>query len=239
MKPVLYTMAAVNVVLIAACGYFALMPSGSSRLAESIISRPRFSPDSSTSGAARGGASDQTETGADSLSPSTAARETPGKSIPAGPVSGEAASSFSQEGTRYVSNDGSAAAVSDAAAPRAVPQTVSYNDVVQRSASYSATAVAAPAIVAAAPRNDAPPVAVPLAFTTSAEGATPSQAGVLNRLQNEFVNNVGGQNGNPNDPAYAQAWRAAQALSDSDYEQQFGVQAFVAAQLAQTHGGAQ
>ena len=111
-----------------------------------------------------------------------------------------------------------------------------------RQASFTQTADRSPSFDPAADHasaNDAPRVvAVPLAFTTSAEGATPSQAAALGRLENDFADDLGGPNQNPDDPAYAQNWQAAQALSDANFAQQFGWQAFVKAQLAQVHGGA-
>jgi hypothetical protein len=80
--------------------------------------------------------------------------------------------------------------------------------------------------------------AVPLAFTTPADGATPAQAATLGRLQSEFATAVNSQGQSSTDPAYAQTWQAAQELSDSNYEQQFGTEAFIQAQLAQAHGRA-
>jgi hypothetical protein len=49
---------------------------------------------------------------------------------------------------------------------------------------------------------------------------------------------VNGANKQPNSPAYTSVWQSAQELSDSNYAQQFGTQAFINAQLAQVHGGA-
>jgi hypothetical protein len=88
--------------------------------------------------------------------------------------------------------------------------------------------------------NDLPPViTVPLAFTTRADGATRAQAAALGRLESAFAAALAGPARNPDDPAYAKAWRAAQTLSDSNFEQQFGTRAFIEAQLAQYHGGIQ
>jgi len=83
-----------------------------------------------------------------------------------------------------------------------------------------------------------PNAATPLALTTSPEGATPSQAAALGRLQNDFVESVSRQGQNFESGAYAKTWQAAQALSDSNFAQQFGSEAFIEAQLAQFHGGA-
>jgi hypothetical protein len=78
-------------------------------------------------------------------------------------------------------------------------------------------------------------VSVPLALTTPPEGATQRQATVLNRLQDDFDGTMNTQSANSNSPAYAQAWQKAQLQSDWNFRQQFGTQAFIAAQLAQTH----
>lgn len=82
-------------------------------------------------------------------------------------------------------------------------------------------------------------VSVPLAFTTSDEGATPSQGAALDRIRRDFNDNIASQKLGPDAPGYGEAWRAAQEVSDSTYEQQFGADAFIAAQLARVHGGLQ
>ncbi|MGA3169507.1 MAG: hypothetical protein ABSE62_00695 [Chthoniobacteraceae bacterium] len=82
-----------------------------------------------------------------------------------------------------------------------------------------------------------PAASTPLALTTPADGATPSQAAVLQRLQNDFVSSVSTPGQNFDSAAYAKTWRVAQELSDSNFAQQFGSEAFIEAQLAQVHGG--
>jgi hypothetical protein len=122
---------------------------------------------------------------------------------------------------------------------------VSPNNIPGRSeSSPSTTQDAQSNAVALTPATDnaasvlPPGVSVPLAFTTSPEGATPGQAATLDRLQRVFASRVNGANKQPNSPAYTSVWQSAQELSDSNYAQQFGTQAFINAQLAQVHGGA-
>jgi hypothetical protein len=43
------------------------------------------------------------------------------------------------------------------------------------------------------------------------------------------------QGANPTTPAYAHAWQVAQQQNDWSFRQQFGTEAFIAAQLAQVH----
>jgi hypothetical protein len=99
----------------------------------------------------------------------------------------------------------------------------------------SSTPVSAVPAVAATTQS----AQVPVAFTSQGDAQTssPAQNAVRQRIQQEFVNNVGTQS-NPSDPAYLQRWQSAQALADQQYEQQFGTQAFVTHQLAQYHAGA-
>ena len=81
-------------------------------------------------------------------------------------------------------------------------------------------------------------ISVPLAFTTPDDGAMPSQQAALERLRSEFASTVGDQGADPNSAAYARLWRQEQATNDSTYEQQFGTEAFIEAQLLQVHSGA-
>jgi hypothetical protein len=81
-------------------------------------------------------------------------------------------------------------------------------------------------------------IAVPLAFTTPDDGATPSQQAALDRLRSEFAGSLDAQGTDPNSSEYARLWRQEQEANDSSFEQQFGTQAFIEAQLAQAHGGA-
>jgi len=92
---------------------------------------------------------------------------------------------------------------------------------------------------ASGPTNQKPQdVAIPLAFTTPDDAATPSQQAALERLRSEFASEIGSQGGDPNSLEYARLWRQEQATNDSSFEQQFGTQAFIDAQLAQDHSGA-
>jgi len=61
---------------------------------------------------------------------------------------------------------------------------------------------------------------VPLAFRPLAPAlstSNPQLANSLQMLQQNFLNALGGQNQNPNDPAYADRWDAAQLQSDDQY----------------------
>ncbi len=55
---------------------------------------------------------------------------------------------------------------------------------------------------------------------------------VLDQLRRDFIEAVGGQNQDANDPAYPQRWRQAQTQSDRRFMQQYGAQAFQKYQLA-------
>ncbi len=61
---------------------------------------------------------------------------------------------------------------------------------------------------------------------------TPQQLAQLESLRQEFVNDVGGTNQDPNDPAYLQRWREAQPANDGRFKMLFGWQAFVQQQLS-------
>jgi len=218
MRPVLFTMAAVNVVLLGVCGYLLLVPAGGPRIIAAILSQAhpsteivqRFVP-ASVSQEQRSNASLQKPV-------------TPRRVILAASATGDVVSSFAEE-RRSASLEADGNTGEDGVLE-------ARQDGRQRASFGQAAGQFAPV------NEAAPAVSVPLAFTTPADGATPSQAAVLGRLQKEFVDNIGGPNQNPNDPAYAPAWQAAQAVSDSNFEEQFGTQAFVQAQLAQVHGGA-
>jgi hypothetical protein len=114
------------------------------------------------------------------------------------------------------------------------PQPAFFSQMVTRSTSFAPV----DAYVNGPATATTPDVTIPLAYTTSTDGATPSQAATLYRVQKDFADDLAAQGQSPDDLAYARAWRAAQTLSDSHFEQQFGAQAFIQAQLAQVHGGA-
>lgn len=56
---------------------------------------------------------------------------------------------------------------------------------------------------------------------------TESQAQVVNNLRQEFVNNIGGTNQNPDDPAYLQRFLQAQGQSDAMLEAYIGYNAYM------------
>jgi len=75
-----------------------------------------------------------------------------------------------------------------------------------------------------------PGVSVPLAFRPippEVAGSNPQLAATVQALQQNFVNAVGGQNQDPNDPAYLQRWTVAQRNIDEQYRIQIGYPAFL------------
>lgn len=81
-------------------------------------------------------------------------------------------------------------------------------------------------------------VAIPLAYTTPDDGTTPSQQAALGRLRNDFANSINSLGADPSSPEYKRVWQQEQEMNDSRFEQQFGTEAFIQAQLAQYHQGA-
>jgi hypothetical protein len=70
----------------------------------------------------------------------------------------------------------------------------------------------------------------------SAGSSTPApvsaaEQAILDRIQNNFVQAVGGANQDPNDPAYLERWQAAQQVSDAEYKKFFGGRAYVQRQM--------
>jgi len=84
---------------------------------------------------------------------------------------------------------------------------------------------AAPAPVVGGANGNSRGVAVPAATLNDAQKA--AIAGV----QNEFANQLSGTTQNPNDPAYAQQWEAAQRLADDQLREMLGDEAFNQYQL--------
>jgi len=79
-----------------------------------------------------------------------------------------------------------------------------------------------------------PAALIPLAFRPlppQVAAANPQLANALQGLQQNFVQAIGGQNQNPNDPAYYQRWVAAQANIDEQYRLLVGNQAFLIEQM--------
>jgi len=246
MKPVLYTMAALNFLLLGACACL-LLPAAGSHLAASIF--PGFSSSSQPRANADAAAQARSLTAA----PATAAVKQPGAPSDAAPAyatsadskgviiaasaSGVPAPFLDREQFAAARAVESAAAAQFAAPSAAQPASAAAQPVREFSGGPVESRVVS--INSAAAAADSPaPAAVPVAFTTSDEGATPAQAAALGRLQKDFAGTVNSSpNQNPNSAVYAQTWQAAQAASDANFAQQFGWQAFVQAQLAQAHGG--
>jgi hypothetical protein len=88
------------------------------------------------------------------------------------------------------------------------------------------------ALPAAAPTPQAK-AAVPLAFLepTPAMSTDPRQMAMLQDLRTNFINDAGGPNQDPADPAYLHRWETAQEISDDQFRARFGWEAFVAQQL--------
>jgi hypothetical protein len=240
-KRFLYTVAVLNTALLGVCAYLFLAPSsGGSGTVPVFTASKSFAPASAIPDQpGLAGAAFQPR----SIQPapdSVPGREPAARVVLAASVSGEPDGRPAQPGrvTDSWSSDPEENSVHDSG-PVMLAPTILEAATSTQSAVHIGSASFAAAVTSPAAASDVRAPAVPLAFTTSANGATPSQAAALGRLQQGFVNDLGGQNQNPNTPAYAQSWQAAQALSDSNYAQQFGWQAFVQAQLAQVHGGAQ
>jgi hypothetical protein len=228
-KPILSVMAAANILLLAVCGYMLLRqpespllnPSGDSAshgdsslaLPNSVSARPAESV----------------------ISAPLPARNSTAVGIPATAFNGDTyhASRPDSEVGQLVESSQSPVGQDDNSNDSAV--SVASPEVHQ---TYTATSAIAGKVSEAAEAIVAPQNAsVPLALTTSADGATPSQAAALDHLRQDFVNTVAG-NGQPFDSqAYVRTWQNAQQSSDSNFAQQFGTEAFIEAQLAQYHGG--
>ena len=74
------------------------------------------------------------------------------------------------------------------------------------------------------------PVSLPLVYQPvdpAAMNLTESQAQVVNNLRQEFVNNIGGTNQNPDDPAYLQRYLQAQGQSDAMLEVDLGYNVYM------------
>ena len=227
MKPVLVTMAFVNLALVGAFTFLLLVPANGPRIVSSILPKAHHSADASQA-LPRAGVplSSQIRSGVPSpASPTSATRVVPVEpfSHSAG-VNGHA---------RIIQS--SLSEFTDVASISAVGNSGRQVSI-GRAATFGPVAISS---VAAAPEASTQPnvVTVPLAYTAPIDQATPSQSAALQRLQKDFADGVTAQAQDPNGPAYAAAWQSAQSLSDSNFEQQFGTQAFIQAQLAQVHGG--
>ncbi len=101
-----------------------------------------------------------------------------------------------------------------------------------------------PATIAATSQemaNSQPPVALPLAFQNidpAALSLTPDQIAIINDVRQSFLKDIGGQNQNPDDPAYLERWQKAQPAADDMLRLMLGVNFFENYQMA-TLGHAQ
>jgi hypothetical protein len=241
-RPILLTMALVNVVLLAVCGYLLLVPAGGAALVASFLSEDHV-PAGDSLGVSTSTTPKQTEW-VGSIRPVRGHSMVSSPSSKAGIAATEATEVQPSSPVDPMPNHSEdhtfgplfAGARYNAASFVAglSPQPAFFSQTVARSTSFSPVDayVNGPAT---ATTLDA---TIPLAYTTSADNATPSQAAALDRLQKDFADALAAQGQSPDDPAYARAWRSAQIVSDSNFEQQFGSQAFIQAQLAQVHGGA-
>jgi hypothetical protein len=242
-KRFLYTVAVMNTLLLGVCGWLFLAPSGGANQ-----TAPAFSPSNSIAPASA--IPDQPGLAGAAFQPHPAQPAAAGAFVDdrashpvlAGSVSGEpdVGTSGPDRISLAWSSEPDSDQLSNAGEVTRAFTVLQAQPPGQATAHTAAESFAIAATSPAAASNAAAPApAVPLAFTTSPNGATPTQAAALGRLRQDFVDNLGGQNQNPNTPAYAQSWQTAQVLSDSNYAQQFGWQAFVQAQLAQVHGSVQ
>jgi hypothetical protein len=56
--------------------------------------------------------------------------------------------------------------------------------------------------------------------------ATPEQIASIEKIQQQFVKDVGGPNQDPTDPEYEQKWKSAQWVADQIYKAKFGWRAY-------------
>lgn len=252
MKPSLYALAVINTVILGAFAFLLFAPSGASHLATSLSLQSHSSSDPARHSAQFDPYSGQSlppnarsTSGAPSAPAPRMAPAAVSRVVLAASVSGDMTPSFVPASTfDETSAKSSAASALDVASETPARQPAHWSAPAQIPAqsTYYSNPLAAyvPAAAAAQDVPPAPPAPpIPLAFTTPTDGATPSQAAALNRLQREFSDTINsGQNQDPNSPAYSQAWQDAQKVSDSNFEQQFGTQAFIQAQLAVAHGAA-
>jgi hypothetical protein len=230
-KPILLTMAILNILLLGLCAYLLFSPSARALPPAGISATTHIQSASVT----------QEETRPLTASSSSSDSPSASNTIPEvthtacnAPLPGATIAAPSSSRRVNFSMASEIAASTDQAAV-GLETRYAYNQApAVTAAGVTNTAGMALTSVQASPSADAPKA--PLAFTTSSDGATPSQAAALARLQNDFVSDLGRQDQNPADPAYARAWQDAQASSDARFEQQFGTEAFIQAQLSQVHG---
>ena len=61
---------------------------------------------------------------------------------------------------------------------------------------------------------------------------TPDQQEIIDQLQQSFLDEIGGENQNPNDPQYRERWEQAKWLIDQKLKAQLGQQFFLQYQMA-------
>ena len=84
---------------------------------------------------------------------------------------------------------------------------------------------------AAAAANSVPVNASANSPQGNANAVSPAEQLMLDKINNDFVNAVGGPNQDPSDPAYQERWQAAQEMSDAQFKKFFGGRAYVQAQI--------
>ncbi|MEI7937832.1 MAG: hypothetical protein WCK27_14180 [Verrucomicrobiota bacterium] len=114
--------------------------------------------------------------------------------------------------------------VSYNAAPSASTPNTSASRAALEAAPYGSARQAPPA-----------PISLPLVLQPvdpSVVNLNPQQAQVVDALRQKFIQDVGGPNQNPNDPAYSQRWQASQPQADLDLCGMLGIFAFQSYQIA-------
>jgi hypothetical protein len=81
----------------------------------------------------------------------------------------------------------------------------------------------------ASPRGGAEPIGAGTSATAAPVSA--EEQAVLEKIQNNFVQAVGGVDQDPTAPAYLERWEEAQRMSDNQYKRFFGGRAFVQRQM--------
>jgi len=130
----------------------------------------------------------------------------------------------------------SGSVLQDPASPTQMPVS-SQNAGQSASALNMGTSQAALEAMPSGAARQAPPVAIslPLVFheiDSSEVSLNPEQAQAVNDLRQRFIQDVGGPDQDPNDPAYSERWQASQPQADSDLCGVLGINAFQSYQIA-------
>jgi hypothetical protein len=130
----------------------------------------------------------------------------------------------SSSGSQAAAGTTSMPLVSQSAAPSAATQVARTTAVPLEATPY-------------APARKAPPAAISLPLVM--QDVDPSmlklnsrQAQAVNDLREQFIEEVGGPNQDPNDPTYAQRWQSSQPQADLDLRGMIGIRAWEAYQIA-------